>query len=227
MNNVNQHDYKPATKAGLLPNTSAYASARTSLLLIAALTVVNIVLAFVGSDTYLLFSLTLPYYLVYFLLEMTGQFSAEYYMDVYGTTELEFWPEALLYIGLVIAVIVIAIYVVLYVLSKKHPTAYLVATIFFGIDTLILLGYALLGGFVYFLIDIAIHGVIIYLLIKGIIAGYKAKTELAAAEAMAAAAPVENEPIAPTEETLSESAPEAPAETASEGGNDKPADPIA
>ena len=74
MNNFKRHDYKPSTKAGLFPMNSAYASARHSLIAIIAFTVINLILAFANSGTYFLMSISVPYYLVYLMMEVTGYF---------------------------------------------------------------------------------------------------------------------------------------------------------
>ena len=54
-----------------------YQSARTDLLLIVALTVINIVLLVTGSDSYFVFSAFIPYSIAFLGMTLCGKFPAE------------------------------------------------------------------------------------------------------------------------------------------------------
>lgn len=124
-----------------------FAGARSNLLLMIILTVVNIFLFAFGSDTMLLFSATVPYF-----ASAIGIMSE----DTAVTTLL-----------VTVAVAVLLVYFFCWLFSKKHFGWMIAALVMFLLDTLCLVGiYTLLGEFSGIL-DLAIHIWVIYYLIVG------------------------------------------------------------
>ena len=133
-----------------------YSTARVDLLIMIALTVANIVLMFIGSDTMMLFSATIPYAFV-------------------GAGYWEGDQEFLIF-GIIIAVISLALYLLCWFLSKKKYQWLIVASVLFSIDyayTIYL--YAASGSLGDGIIDMVIHALVLYYLIAGIITGKKLK----------------------------------------------------
>lgn len=130
----------------------AYNKARGNLLLVIILTAVNIVLFFLGSESMMLFSASVPFYGVVF----------GYYM---GLTV----PAVIL------AVIILALYLVCWLQSKKKSGWMTVALVLFILDTLVMAGMYLLiedaSGF----LDVLIHAWVLYYLILAISTGKKLK----------------------------------------------------
>ena len=130
-----------------------YNSARANLFLMLALTAVNIILLFFKSDYMLLFSATVPYLAVLF-----GQLS--------GVTSG-------LVVGVCIAAIIILVYFLCWILSKKSYGWMIAALVLFSIDTIALVGFYIFAGEFSGIIDAAIHALVLYYLIVGTINGIK------------------------------------------------------
>lgn len=137
-----------------------YSSARTDLLAIICLTVLNIVLFIAGSETVMLFSATVPY----FSAVMGFMLNDGTIEDIYIETGIE--------IGMAIALFILGVYFLCWLMSKKNYKWLILATVLFCIDTLItfwIYSDALIEG----IIDIAIHIFIVACLISGIISSKK------------------------------------------------------
>lgn len=134
-------------------------SARGSLLLAIILTVVNTVLLLAGSETYFLFSVSVPYYLSVFGYMFDG--------GIIGTLTVT---------ALVIAGVILLVYLLVWLFSKKTPGLLWVAAALFIIDTTVLLLLALLSdALLSSIIDLVIHGFLIFDLIRGALAAGKMK----------------------------------------------------
>lgn len=123
-------------------------SGRSNLLLAIILTIVNIVLLFTGSETMLLFSISVPYYAV-----------------IFGVI---FEEQALVITGCVIAAIILAVYFLCWLLSKKRPGWLVAALVLMILDTLALIGFYLLIEEISGILDLVFHAMIIYYLAVGI-----------------------------------------------------------
>lgn len=132
-----------------------YQSARMNLLLAIILTVVNVVLLLTGSDSMLLFSISVPFYAVIMGYAMES--------GVMLTT------------GCVIAAVMLAVYLVCWFFSKKHRGWLIAALVLFIVDTLVMgLMYLWLGDATG-LLDALIHGLVIFYLSMGIYSAGKLK----------------------------------------------------
>ncbi|MBE6939601.1 MAG: hypothetical protein E7457_02100 [Ruminococcaceae bacterium] len=135
-----------------------YQSGRADLLLVVIFTAVNTLLALVGSYTYFLFS-SYPAYL----------------FAMYGR---QFWeitrePSALVTGGL-LAVLILAVYLVCWLLSKKHRVWLTVAAVVFVVDTVLVLVDLITGGEVGYLMDLAFHVWVLVMLIRGVLCSRRA-----------------------------------------------------
>ena len=102
-----------------------YKNARGNLLLVVIFTVVNAFMAFMGSSSYFLFSAYLPYYSVIFGLVLTGR------MDVGQEYQLD---EKYLVYFVGFAVLVLGLYLLFWLFSKKHYGWLIPALVFFVLD---------------------------------------------------------------------------------------------
>lgn len=147
-----------------------FRNSRFNLLLLVAFTLVNIILIVTGSDMYFLFSATVPYYLAFFGMLLTGHLPDA----VPEGQKVEFLPDSFLVVMLVIAAVILLLYLLFFFLSKKHFGFLIAALAFFAIDCIYMLYTVFSTGFeVSSLIDIAFHGWVLYYLISGVIAGVK------------------------------------------------------
>ncbi len=130
-----------------------YNSARIDLIVMVGLTVLNVVLAFTGSDSMMLFSAIVPY------------------VAAIWSSMPEFAPVMIPLIA--IAVISIAAYFICWILSKKHYGFMIAALCMFVLDTLALIGMYILMGDFSGILDFVIHALVLYYLIVGVINGIK------------------------------------------------------
>lgn len=150
--------------------TARYNSARHNILLVIAFTLINSVLLFTGSDSYFLFSAAIPYYMTLFGLLYTGRMPAEWYEGV----EFQPEPDMVLYIYLAIAVVIIALYALMWFLSKKHGYGWLIAALlFFVADTFAM--FSLTGFSADMILDFVFHIWVLVSLTSGIIAAINLK----------------------------------------------------
>ncbi|MBQ8718199.1 MAG: hypothetical protein IJY66_02925 [Clostridia bacterium] len=156
------------SKEGLLEQR--YNNTRWNLLLVAIVTLINVI--FVAGDSYFLFSATLPYTISYLAALFCGVFPPEYYGDEYALWE--FWPKEVFYVAIAVSVLIIGLYVLAYFMSGKSRVGWLIfALIFFGVDTLFLLGFY--GIALDMILDYAFHAWIIVILSMGVKAHFDLK----------------------------------------------------
>ena len=123
-------------------------SARSNLLLVVILTLINMVLLVVGSDSMMLFSATIPYWaMLVGIVSVAGPFFIG---------------------GIAVGVILLGIYFACWFFSKKHYGWMIAALVLFIIDTIFLAGLYLLIGDVSGWLDIIIHIWVLYYLIMGV-----------------------------------------------------------
>ena len=121
-------------------------AARNTLLMAVILTAVNMVMSVTEAGYYFLFSISVPYYMTVFFVGMQG---------------------------MVIGLVILAVYLLCWAKSKK--TGWMVAAlVLFALDTLVLVGLAvLMGSLLAFLLDLVFHGAVLVTLIQGVIASKK------------------------------------------------------
>ncbi len=148
-----------------------YKSARYSLIFIVALTAINVIFSITNTDTYFLFSIFAPYITVVLAKFYTGSLPDEFYLDK-NVNILEFpWlPQYVLTIAIIAAFAVLAVYTLIFFMSKSRKTGWMIAAlVLISIDTLVLIGYCLPGGgFLEWIFDFVFHAWMIYDLAVGI-----------------------------------------------------------
>ena len=135
---------------------------RRTLIGMIVMTVVNLGFLLGDGDTYLLFSASVPYYLTWFGKAMDNGLGSSLWQEngVYTMT------------GLVVSLIMLAVYLLPWFLSKKKGSWLWMAFALFCLDLLALLGVALLVGLGAVVADLLIHIVLLYQIGKGA-ASYK------------------------------------------------------
>ena len=141
---------------------AAYDRSRANLLAVVIFTVINLFsLSF--ADRYFLFSATLPA----IFPSVTSMMAAdEEYLASLGIT-----AAPLIIIGLIIGLILTVPYLLCWIFSKKRVGWMVAALVFFSIDSLLLLIFFDLT----MILDILMHGVVMYYLITGVVNGFKLK----------------------------------------------------
>ena len=130
----------------------AFNGARSNLLLIVIFSTVNILLTLFSADLYFLFSASVPFYLVLIGL----------------ATEI----TDLVVIFSVVAFVIVGLYLLCWLLSKKHRGWLAVAMALFVLDTLML--FVLFGSnWETMILDIIMHAIVLYSLIDGTVAMVK------------------------------------------------------
>ena len=158
---MNNQKYSPEY---LLKQT---AGARASLLAVLIFTVVNLAMLLLEIDMYFVFSATVPQYLTAFCMGI----------DI-GQGYLGFGPFTA--IALVVSAVVLVLYLLCWLLSKKRPGWLIAALVFFIIDTVVLLVVSLLLEILTEnILDLVFHGLIVFQLIQGISANYKLEKMIA------------------------------------------------
>ena len=141
-------------------------SARSNILLIVVLTLINIILLVTNTNTYFLFSAYIPFFLVDMGMFLCGLYPSEFYEGNF--LEIQSFPIEIFIISVVLSAIILVLYVISWVFSKKPRVGWLIfALVFFSLDTIAML---LLNGFVMeSIIDYVIHGLVIFSFVKGIL----------------------------------------------------------
>ncbi len=148
-----------------------YNTARTNILLVIILTVINSALLFMGSDTYFVFSAAIPYYMTLMGLLYTGRMPAEWYEGVEGFIPE---PDMVLYIYLAIAIAFVVFYALTLALSKKHGYGWVLAALIVFVGDTFAMFY--LNGFAEdMILDIVFHAWVVISLARGVIAAINLK----------------------------------------------------
>lgn len=141
-----------------------YKTARVNLLLVVILTAVSVVSTIFSEDgTYFVFSAAIPRYLVFMGCLLCGIYPNVDYGEV---MDFEPFHEVVLIVMVVIATVIILAYFLCWLFSSKgRKVALIIALILFAIDTISL---PILFDLSSILIDLVLHVVVIYYLVKGI-----------------------------------------------------------
>ncbi len=151
--------------------TARYNGARSNILLVIAFTLVNSVLLVAGSDSYFLFSAAIPYYLTLFGFLYTGRMPDDYYV---GWDDFSPVADSFLIVTVVAAVVIVALYALMWFLSKKHGYGWLVAALLlFVADTFAMFYFT--GFSVDMIMDFVFHAWVLVSLTSGIIAAINLK----------------------------------------------------
>ncbi len=173
-----------------------YNSSRANLLIVAAFTLINVILAVTSSGTYFLFSAFIPYFLTDYGMFYTLSYDPDVYVNL-GVMPIEVADISLLYILLAITAVIIAFYIISYFASKNSNKAgwLIAALVLFIIDTAVMV-YLCSSDLASIILDIVFHAWVIFSLVNGVIAARKLK------------ALPEEEPVEATAEVITEETPE-------------------
>ena len=175
-----------------------YNGARNNLLLVVVFSAVNVILSVLNSFSYFLFSASVPYMLADLGRYLCGRYPEEYYEDA---EVYEFFPDTVFWVMIAISAVIIAMYLLAYIFSKKNRVGWLIfALVFFALDTVTMFLY--FGISVDILMDIVFHIWVLVSLFMGVFSHYKLKKlpPVLEPEAEPAAVTEENEQITTTEE---------------------------
>ena len=149
----------------LVDHSPKYKSAYFSLLAVVLFTLVNIVMASLGNETYFLFSATVPYFIAFSGALYCGLLPDYYYTEL-GIPQSELLDPSAIVGFAVVALIFVAVYFVVWLLSKNKRGFMIAALVLFIIDTVAM--FILYGIALDSLLDILFHGWVIVSLIMGI-----------------------------------------------------------
>lgn len=124
---------------------------RSTLLLVVALTVLNLGLVFSGTNTYLLFSASGPYYLTI----MARGFD----LAAYGAVN-----QSYTWAALAASALVLGLYLLCWLMSKKQHNWLMAGLVLFVLDTicLVLLCRLVFGDYLGSVMDFLMHGWVLY-----------------------------------------------------------------
>ena len=149
-----------------------YNKSRHNLLLVLIFTAINIVLLVTNANSYFLFSAYVPYMLVDLGMDLCGMYPAEYYGAEYS--EYVFLNPSFFAICLGIALVILAMYLLSWIFSKKARVGWLIfSVVFFAIDFIILLLIVEIDSSI--MMDVVFHIWVIVSLMMGIISHFKLK----------------------------------------------------
>ncbi len=147
-----------------------YLNSRHNLLIVLIFTVVNILLLVTNSNSYFLFSAYIPYLLADLGMYLCGKYPAEFYGADYALAE--FLPGGFLVIMLVIAAVILVMYLLSWIFTKKGNKGWMVfALVFFSVDTGVM--FFLNGISTDMIIDVVFHAWVVYSLATGVSAANK------------------------------------------------------
>ncbi len=131
-----------------------YNNGRNNLLSVVVLSTINLVLLVINSSSYFLFSASVPYLLVELGKFICGMYPAEYYAGEFEN--FTFLPQSVFWVMLAIAVVIILLYLLSYLFSKKGRVGWLIfALVIFALDTVAMFWFYQLEADI--ILDIAFH----------------------------------------------------------------------
>ena len=143
-----------------------YNMARYNLLLVVIFSLINVVLCLVGQDTYFLFSAIIPYFIASTGALWGGLYPTEYYTEL-NMTEADFLSVGFVVACAVAAIVIIALYFVCWLLSKKHVAFMIIALGLFALDTVLM--PILFSISLDWILDYVFHAWVLVSLIIGIV----------------------------------------------------------
>ena len=149
-----------------------YYNARINLIILIGFTVLNLVLLVSNSNSYFLFSATIPYILTDLGMFLCGMYPPEFYTE--NSINMLAAPPSFFYAMLALSAVIIILYLVSFFLSKRKAGWLIFALVFFSIDTLAMFLY--FGISMDMIIDIVFHGWVIVILAQGVHAHYKLRS---------------------------------------------------
>ena len=143
-----------------------YNVARVNVLSVVLFTLINVVLCLLGMDSYFLFSAIVPYFIASIGALWGGLYPPEYYADL-EMTEADFLSTGFVVACAAVAIVIIALYFVCWLLSKKHVAFMIAALALFAIDTILM--PVLFGISLDWILDYVFHAWVLVSLVIGIV----------------------------------------------------------
>ncbi len=143
-----------------------YNTARVNVLSVVIFTLINVVLCLLGMDSYFLFSAIVPYFIASIGALWGGLYPPEYYADL-EMTEADFLSTGFVVACAAVAIVIIALYFVCWLLSKKHVAFMIAALALFAIDTVMM--PVLFGISLDWILDYVFHAWVLVSLVIGIV----------------------------------------------------------
>ncbi|MBO5224488.1 MAG: hypothetical protein J6C23_08255 [Clostridia bacterium] len=172
---------KPIEKADY---ERSYQSARWDIMLLIALTVINIGITLFTNESGYISAAAIPMFLVRLGKIMCGKMDNAFYEKNYP--DIEFMDNSFMVWMIVAAVVIIGIYVLLWFLSQKYTVPLIIAGALILIDTVSMF-FIYTDAFDFFrFCDYAIHAIMIVMIAIGVHAGFKLKKIRADEEAFMA-----------------------------------------
>ncbi len=152
-----------------------YNTARINLLVVVMFTLVNVLFTIFDMGYYFLFSASIPFYMTSFGMDVCGRYPREFYDQYYDVPyeELAFLDSTVFYVILAIVAVIIVLYFLCWLFSKKHVGWMVAALVLFTIDTVML--FLLYGVDFSMLLDYLFHIFVMFYLVYGLIANSKLK----------------------------------------------------
>ena len=148
----------------------AIRGARGTLVAVLVFTVINVVLVACKANVYFLFSAYIPYMISVLGMIYCGVYPAEFYGEE-GMEQL--FDKPVLAVFLIIAAAILAQYLLSWILSKKWGGWLVFALVVFSLDTAAML--VISGIQLESILDILIHGLVIFSLARGVWGYFKLK----------------------------------------------------
>jgi len=148
-----------------------YANSRYNILLIVVFTAINLLLLITNSNSYFLFSAFVPYLIADLGMLLCGKYPADYYAG--ELAGMEFAGNEIFVFTLVSAIVIILLYLLSWIFSKKKSGWMIFALVFFILDTVAM--FVINGISVDQILDVVFHAWVIISLINGITAYNKLK----------------------------------------------------
>ena len=143
-----------------------YNRARYNVFLVVIFSTINVAMCLLGMDSYFLFSAIVPYFIASIGALWGGLYPPEYYADM-EITEADFMSTGFVVICAAVAIVIIALYLVCGLLSKKNVAFMIAALALFVIDTIMM--PVLYGISLEWILDYVFHAWVLVSLTVGIV----------------------------------------------------------
>lgn len=168
---TNNTKTQPTMKYSRKALESKYSAGRSNLLGVVIFTVINMILVLVKSSSYFLFSASIPYYITLLAMITCGKYPADYYDEEF--LEIGFLGNTFFAVVVAFAFILVALYLLCWLMSKKRVGWLIFALVMFSLDTVVMV---FIGGISFEgILDIVFHIWVLYYLIAAIRANSKLK----------------------------------------------------
>jgi hypothetical protein len=148
----------------MLENKARYSS--SIILVLAIVTFISVLMTAFGYDLFFYFSFYVPWFIAVITALYTGKYPPEFYEDMGGWENMKFLPSGVFVVGFVIALLMVAALVLVFVTSLKNKKrGVLIGAILYSVDTVLML--VLAGLDFTMLMDYLFHALALFYLWSG------------------------------------------------------------